>query len=92
MDLRRLPSPLRRLPSPLKRAAAAASSLKKQQPTKGSQKEPTRGGATAWTKPNSMFKYGQPILTSAELERFGPATAALHDYYLKMCKSRGKMI
>jgi len=66
--------------------------LKKQQPTKGSQKEPTRDGATTWNKPNPMFKYGQPILTSAELERFGPATAALHDYYLKMYKSRGEMI
>jgi len=72
------------------RAAATAASLKKQQPTKGSQKEPTRGGGTAWTKPNPLLKYGQSILTRAELERSGSATTALHDYYLKMCKARGK--
>jgi len=68
----------------------AADSLKKQQPSNGSQKEPTRGGATAWTKPNPLLKYGQPILTRAELERSGSATTALHDYYLKICKARGE--
>lgn len=66
-------------------------STKKQQPAKGSQKELNKGGATAWTKANPGFKYGPPMLTAAELERSGPATAALQAYYLKRCKSKKKM-
>ncbi|CAN6381666.1 unnamed protein product [Urochloa humidicola] len=106
---------------------AAASSLKKQCPPKGSQKvpevrppkkqtdakssqnaagtasshnvaaiaisqnkQPNKRVAKAWTMPNPKFKCGQPMLTAAELESVRPATASLHAYYLKGCRSKHK--
>ena len=52
-------------------------------------KQPKQKGiAQAWTKANPHYKYGQPMLTAAQLESAGPATNALHKYYMKGCVAK----
>ena len=42
-------------------------------------KQPKQKGiAPAWTKAKTHYKYGQPMLTAAQLESARPATNALH--------------
>ena len=52
-------------------------------------KQPKQKGiASAWTKSNPHYKYGQPMLTAAQLESAGPATNGLHKYYMKGCVAK----
>ncbi|RLM74448.1 hypothetical protein C2845_PM15G05790 [Panicum miliaceum] len=55
-------------------AAATASSQNKQ---------PNKAVAKSWTMPNPKFKSGHAMLKAVELESVGPATTALHAYYMK---------
>jgi hypothetical protein len=43
-----------------------------------------------WTEAHPKFKYGQPMLTEAELLSAGTATVRLHDHYLKGCLGNQK--
>ena len=52
-------------------------------------KQPKQKGVTpAWTQANPHYEYGQPMLTAAQLESAGPATNALHRYYMKGCVAK----
>ena len=52
-------------------------------------KQPKQKGiASAWTKSNPHYKYGQPMLTAAQLQSTGPTTKALHKYYMKGCVAK----
>ncbi|CAN6356066.1 unnamed protein product [Urochloa humidicola] len=48
--------------------------------------------SSPWTQPNPCYKYGQPMMTVDELNTAGPATIALHNYYLKATVEKKKDI
>ncbi|TVU49564.1 hypothetical protein EJB05_00877 [Eragrostis curvula] len=39
--------------------------------------------ASHWTKPNSKYKPGKPLMTEEELSTTGPACIALHKFYMQ---------
>lgn len=53
--------------------------------TENKKRPKQKGIAPAWTKAKTHYKYGQPMLTTAQLESVRPATNALHKYYMKGC-------
>ena len=60
-----------------KKVAANSRAENKKMPE--NKKQPKQKGiASAWTKSNPHYKYGQPMLTAAQLESARPATNALH--------------
>ena len=64
---------------------AANSRAENKKMTQNKKQPKQKGIASAWTKANPHYKYGQPMLTAAQLESAGPATNALHKYYMKGC-------
>ena len=70
-----------------KKVAANSRAENKKMPE--NKKQPKQKGiASAWTKANPRYRYGQPMLTAAQLESAGPATKALHKYYMKGCVAK----
>ena len=57
---------------------AANCRVGKKKMTENKKQPKQKGIAPAWTKANPHYKYGQPMLTAAQLESAGPATNALH--------------
>ncbi|CAL5089802.1 unnamed protein product [Urochloa decumbens] len=58
----------------------------------GKKQSKKKGAASAWTRPNPRFNYGQPTLTADEPNSAGPATISLHNYYLRGCAQKKKDI
>ena len=56
----------------------ANTKAEKKKMTENKKQSKQKGIAPAWTKANPHYKYGQPMLTAAQLESAGPATNALH--------------
>jgi hypothetical protein len=52
------------------------------EPTKSSKSTPL---PSVWIRPNSKFKFGQPMLSAKEVEKAGPGCVAIHAYYMKAC-------
>ena len=67
---------------------AANTRAEKKKMTENKKQPKQKGIAQAWTKANPHYKYGQPMLTAAQLESAGPATNALHKYYMKGCVAK----
>ncbi|TVU01375.1 hypothetical protein EJB05_53144, partial [Eragrostis curvula] len=47
---------------------------------------------SVWTQPNFKFKYGQVLMSTADLEKAGPNCTSLHNYYMNGCKEKKKQI
>ncbi|CAL5006642.1 unnamed protein product [Urochloa decumbens] len=66
--------------------------IKSSKEAAGKKQSKKKGAASAWTRANPRFNYGQPMLTADELNSAGPATISLHNYYLKGCAEKKKDI
>ena len=60
----------------------------KKKMTENKKQPKQKGISPAWNKANPHYKYGQLMLTAAQLESAGPATNALHKYYMKGCVAK----
>jgi len=67
---------------------AANTKAEKKKMTENKKQPKQKGVAPAWTQANPHYKYGHPMLTAAQLESAGPATNALHRYYMKGCVAK----
>ncbi|CAL4924945.1 unnamed protein product [Urochloa decumbens] len=66
--------------------------IKSSKEAAGKKQSKKKGAASAWTRANPRFNYGQPILIADELNSAGSATISLHNYYLKGCAEKKKDI
>ena len=67
---------------------AANTRAEKKKMTENKKQPKQKGISPAWNKANPHYKYGQLMLTAAQLESAGPATNALHKYYMKGCVAK----
>ena len=61
---------------------------KQQKVEKATKSTKSAPGGSIWTQANAKFKFGEPFLSEAELEKAGPGCVALHAWYMKECEEK----
>ena len=64
---------------------------KQQKVEKATKSTKSAPGGSIWTQANAKFKFGEPFLSEAELEKAGPGCVALHARYMKECEEQRKV-